>query len=54
MNLTCVAACNQFVADALLCRDALQDKAKAAQLIKRALAVAPHDEWLQRHAKSFQ
>jgi Tfp pilus assembly protein PilF len=38
---------------ALLCRDALHDKPKAAQLIKRALAIAPNDEWLQRHAKSF-
>ena len=38
---------------ALLCRDALQDKGKAGALIRRALEVAPNDDWLQRHAHTF-
>mmetsp|Transcript_98086 Transcript_98086/g.143604 ORF Transcript_98086/g.143604 Transcript_98086/m.143604 type:complete len:94 (+) Transcript_98086:152-433(+) len=38
---------------ALLCRDAFQDKTRASALIQRACAIAPHDEWLQRHSQTF-
>jgi len=43
------ALCNY----ALLLRDGLGNRDKARQLIDRALAVAPNDEWLKKHAAAF-
>mmetsp|Transcript_22512 Transcript_22512/g.46040 ORF Transcript_22512/g.46040 Transcript_22512/m.46040 type:complete len:343 (+) Transcript_22512:124-1152(+) len=38
---------------ALLLRDCLNNQNKAQQLIQRAKEIAPHDDWLQRHAHTF-